>query len=131
MSVYIKNMTMPENCRVCRFYNSPTNTDYRMYAWCNVDGKTRDAYAMQDCPLIPVLPHGRLIDADAVERNLIKMQMAQKGVVGHGIRKSRAVVRDMATVIPADESNMDSFIHIFKEDDEEDGMDSFIRILKD
>ena len=28
--------------------------------------------------------------------------MAQKDVVGHGIRKSRAVVRDMATVIPAD-----------------------------
>ena len=51
---------------------------------------------------ISVPSHGRLIDADAVERNLVKMQMAQKGVVGHGIRKSRAVVRDMATVIPAD-----------------------------
>ena len=80
---------------------------------------------------ISVPPHGRLIDADAVERNLVKMQMAQKSVVGHGIRKSRAVVRDMETIIPAEESNMDSFIHIFEEDNEEDGMDSFIRILKD
>lgn len=51
---------------------------------------------------VPVPPHGRLIDADAVERNLVKMQMAQKDVVAHGIRKSRAVVRDMATIIPAD-----------------------------
>lgn len=38
---------------------------------------------------------------------------------------------DATTIIPADESNMDSFIRIFEEDDEEDGMDSFIRILKD
>lgn len=51
---------------------------------------------------VPVPPHGKLIDADAVERNLVKMQMAQKDVVAHGIRKSRAVVRDMATVIEAE-----------------------------
>lgn len=46
---------------------------------------------------------------------------------GEEIRK---VIDELPTVIPAEESDMDSFIRIFEED-EEDGMDSFIRILKD
>ena len=118
---------MPENCCQCIHTVWDGRDDV-----CRFSGISALSIGRQsNCPLIEVPPHGRLIDADAVERNLVKMQMAQKGVVSHGIRKSRAVVRDMATVIPAEESNMDSFIHIFKEDDEKDGMDSFIRILKD
>jgi len=45
--------------------------------------------------------HGRLIDADAAERHLVKMQQAQKDIVARGVRKSRAVLRDIPTVIPA------------------------------
>ena len=135
MSVLIKNIEIPSKCIECRLMRrcGKDDLDYiymptRVYVEDLTNAyKPRPEY----CPLVPVPPHGRLIDADAVERNLVKMQMAQKSVVGHGIRKSRAVVRDMATIIPADESNMDSFIHIFKEDDEEDGMDSFIQIFKD
>ena len=132
MSILIKGMKMPKNCMLCSFCveeADPANGEM-----CLVTGKLMppcNHERLDDCPLIEVPPHGRLIDADAVERNLVKMQMAQKNVVAHGIRKSRAVVRDMATVITAEESNMDSFIRIFEEDDEEDGMDSFIRILKD
>lgn len=56
--------------------------------------------------LVPVPDHGRLGDLDAVERHLVKMQMAQKDVVAHGIRKARAVVRDMPTIIPAEEESL-------------------------
>ena len=115
MGIYIKNMEMPIK-------------GYRLIL-IHADGTVQTTGG--ETTAISVPPHGRLIDADAVERNLVKLQMAQKSVVGHGIRKSRAVVRDMETIIPAEESNMDSFIHIFEEDNEEDGMDSFIRILKD
>ena len=52
---------------------------------------------------VPVpTPHGRLIDADAIERNLLKMQQAQTGPCSHGVRKSRAVLRDAPTIIEAD-----------------------------
>ena len=70
---------------------------------------------------VPVPPHGRLIDADA-------LCASHKEVCSRSMKFNL----DLApTIIPADESNMDSFIRIFEEDDEENGMDSFIRILKD
>ena len=99
MSILIKGLEMPKNCLECVFYR---RTD-PVYDYCCISSTTPKEYVPNDCPLVEIPPHGRLIDADAMERNLVKMQMAQKGVVGHGIRKSRAVVRDMATVIPADE----------------------------
>ena len=87
MSVLIEGMEMPKDgCHhmICIYADGTVSTGGRVYM------------------AVPVPPHGRLIDADAVERNLVKMQMAQKDVVGHGIRKSRAIVRDMPTIIPAD-----------------------------
>lgn len=66
MSVLIRGMEMPKSCRDCRFCNGQANTDYGVCAWCGVDGQARDAYTMQDCPFLPIPPHGRLIDADAM-----------------------------------------------------------------
>ena len=95
MGIYIKDMEMPKDgvywCEISVADN---------IAMITIHGEDRKSFH-----LIPVPPHGRLIDADAVERNLVKMQMAQKDVVGHGIRKSRAVIRDMTTVIPADKDS--------------------------
>jgi hypothetical protein len=73
MGVYI-DMEMPKSCRDCRFCNGQANTDYGVCAWCDVDGKARDAYTMQDCPLVHVPPHGRLVDAD----RLLSEHMKQK-----------------------------------------------------
>ncbi len=92
MSVLIKYMEMPKD----GVYWCEIGVAGEI-AMITIHGEDRKSFH-----LIPIPPHGRLIDADAVERNLIKMQMAQKDIVGHGIRKSRAVVRDMATIIPAD-----------------------------
>lgn len=75
-----------------------------------------------DCPLIELPPHGRLIDADALIKEVEKFA---------GNHWTSTTIKRAMTIIPADESDMDSFIRIFEEDDEEDGMDSFIRILKD
>lgn len=96
MGVYIKGMEMPKQGRVML----QIGADGVIYV---VDKYEIIAEKYEkNFEVFEVLPHGRLIDADAVERNLVKMQMAQKGVVSHGIRKSRAVIRDMATIIPAD-----------------------------
>ena len=66
MSILIKGMEMPENCAECPCRMIGYTQDY-----CNVLGKFID-FAVgsegrrEDCPLVPVPPHGRLIDADAL-----------------------------------------------------------------
>ena len=127
MGVYIKDMEMPKNCRACRLKMNcedcegfecvcpPLHTQIGHLDDLLTD-KRRD-----DCPLVPVPPHGRLIDADA-------LIAAHKDVCSRSMKFNL----DLApTIIEADKADMDSFIRIFEEDDEEDGMDSFIRILKD
>lgn len=68
MGVYIKGMEMPEKCAECRlstvhsFNDRPlcdVLVEYMSYGeW--------EAKRLDHCPLVPVPPHGRLIDADAV-----------------------------------------------------------------
>jgi hypothetical protein len=133
----INDMDMPDKCGHCRF---ATAFD------CGVDGrfiKTHDA-RRKDCPLTEVPePHGRLIDADKLKKVIASAKHMDAGIfngrlmysdhlcVGADYDDVCKAIDEAPTVIPADESDMDSFIRIFEEDDEEDGMDSFIRILKD
>ena len=49
MSVYIKGIKMPTSCHECPL----------LYVTSICDGS-------KDCPLVPVPPHGRMIDADAL-----------------------------------------------------------------
>ena len=59
MGVYIKGMEMPTSCESCMFSRrSIHNID-----WCVLTEKDLPS----DCPLVPVPPHGRLIDADALK----------------------------------------------------------------
>ena len=67
MSVLIKGMEMPESCMKCRLrklwpqdYLTECNVDSELYSHC--DNPTRH----EDCPLVEVPAHGRLIDADAL-----------------------------------------------------------------
>ena len=96
MGVYIKGMEMPQ--------------DYAVVVKIFPDGRVGTIPYIQffkvdlieGAQAVPVPPHGRLKDADAVERNLLKMQQAQTGPCSHGVRKSRAVLRDAPTIIPAE-----------------------------
>ena len=125
MSALILGMEFPKTCAACEWssYSFPN-------AWCGRMHKTIDIEIAKngrpdDCPIIPVPPHGDLIERDKLrEKEFIHDGDAYAVVMSRDIRNA-------TTIIPADESNMDSFIRIFEEDDEEDGMDSFIRILKD
>ncbi len=77
MSVLIKGMNMPKSCDICPF--SKTNDDlmsddYR-FRYCDFP---YIGYFVTDyeesrhpaCPLTPVPPHGRLIDADALRARM-------------------------------------------------------------
>ena len=73
MSVLVKGMEMPKGCFYCTF-RQKVNPD-EIFCWAmrenyeetfseTIDGRHKD------CPLVEVSPHGRLIDADALEDSL-------------------------------------------------------------
>lgn len=59
MGIYLPNMEMPKNCEACELAK-------------HFDGYQENdcpfnAFSYYDCPLIPVPPHGRLIDAEKLK----------------------------------------------------------------
>lgn len=54
MSILIKGMEMPKSCVDC---NMPME-------WCNKWIGVENGKRSEDCPLVPVPPHGRLIDEE-------------------------------------------------------------------
>ena len=94
MSILIKGMEMPKNCNECAL-----ETDYGACGYYDLyvtGGKDSDwRKRRDDCPLIELPPHGRLIDADAL------MENAQyKGT--HDIVTAWDIV-GAPTIIPAEE----------------------------
>ena len=66
MSVIVKGMEMPKNCKSCPLRYSSTG-----YTWCDITG---ESLALEidmrndTCPLVEIpTPHGRLIDIRSVE----------------------------------------------------------------
>ena len=68
MSVMIRGMKLPDNCLEC-----PLETDYGTCGYYSLfveAGHDSEVWKRRDdCPLVEVPPHGRLIDADALERD--------------------------------------------------------------
>ena len=62
--IYIPGMEMPIRCGLCFAWDEE-------YSTCNLtlDHRTR-LEKVDDCPLIPVPDHGRLIDKDALEQDI-------------------------------------------------------------
>ena len=61
MSVYIKGMEMPTSCSTCKLFG-----EYGCLFVGAVGYALTRGERCEDCPLIPVPDHGRLIDADAL-----------------------------------------------------------------
>ena len=74
MSILIRGMEMPKTCDDCKAF-----VCYRQWAgdsgdcFCGITkSDAKDGVRNADCPLVPVPPHGRLIDADALEKDIDK-----------------------------------------------------------
>ena len=111
MGVYITGMEMPKSCRDCGIEQEGF--------WCGaLDGyqNTRcfTNERREDCPLIEIPPHGRLIDESAIE--LSKYENAAHDALHNGkgsilydsgvLAGARAItrlVRNAPTIIPAEE----------------------------
>lgn len=68
MSILIKGMEMPPNCSECAFCGYYGNKTHL----CDINQQEIDYEAMlenrrDDCPLVEIPPHGRLIDADKLK----------------------------------------------------------------
>ena len=99
MGVYIKGMEMPTSCGDCKAF-----VCYKQWAgdmgdcFCGItkeDAKAKEKNA--DCPLVPVPPHGDLIDRDALGMNYIHIRYD-----GMKIYTQRAI-DNAPTIIPAEE----------------------------
>lgn len=64
MSVLIKGMEMPTRCEDCFCFRRNAEYDY---AYCNISSANVLGHGnerLNNCPLVEIPPHGRLIDAD-------------------------------------------------------------------
>lgn len=77
MGVYIKGFDFPKACWFCDFcraYNEPNHGYFCCALDADLDKTTEIIQTERDkhCPLVEVKPHGRLIDADAFEKDCRK-----------------------------------------------------------
>lgn len=96
MSVLVKGMEIPKSCRDCGIEQEGF--------WCGaLDGyqNTRcfTNERREDCPLVPVPEHGRLIDAD----EFLKRAIGTKCFRGDYALMLEELVGESTTIIPAEE----------------------------
>lgn len=112
MSVLIKGMLMPKNCRECRFKDYVFTTGV---TWCGVDcvvlARNFEAIGFDGrpdwCPLVDLGKHGDLIDRDKVIPKLKFINEAEHQIYGREswgfTAKCIQAVDDAPTVIEAED----------------------------
>ena len=105
MSILIKGMEMPTNCGERKAF-----VCYRQWAgdsgdcFCGItksDAKAKERNA--DCPLVPVPPHGRLGDLDALHKLFLEKAKEYKGAGGAMVAMAALCIANAPTIIPASE----------------------------
>ena len=86
MSILIKGMEMPTSCHKCPL----------LYVTSICDGS-------KDCPLVPVPPHGRLIDGDVAEVIHFTEEDADGKDFYDGILYAADFISQQPTIIEAEE----------------------------
>ena len=110
MGVYIPGMEMPKSCEKCPFciVNRHDRGDDSLCRLINKEVFTFMRSLPQDCPLVPVPPHGRLIDKDAlledIDSNMIVTPSKDGSLVEvYGAEKILAHIAYAPTVIEAED----------------------------
>ena len=108
MSILIKGMEMPDRCFACPLCDvdgdggvlcAISHGSYIEYK--DVDEDIAIDHRPDDCPLIEVPPHGRLIDADALSQ--IHWNYAYKDNHNYGFHiTAKAWIDAAPTIIPAE-----------------------------
>ena len=109
MGVYIKGMEMPKGCAFCRIRKR--NGKKMVCQLCDEEWDIHDPmsadHRLDNCPLRPVPPHGRLIDADAFIKRISELvRKADTDGFDLGAAWYTAFIRHIElapTIIPAEE----------------------------
>ena len=103
MGIYIPNMEMPKSCKEC--YDKGICYHIHHIAYCPLCGEIENpaSYVLAsikrpDCPLVPVPPHGRLIDADEAIGHLFNGEQCL-----YSWDEIEEAVDATPTIIPAEE----------------------------
>ena len=108
MGVYIQGMEMPKSCSLCKLKTAvgPDKekclvSGVEFYSWDAGWGDEQRRH--ESCPLIPVPPHGRLIDADAVLSQYKGNILTAQTDYAEGLRDVANDIMQAPTIIPASE----------------------------
>ena len=103
MGVYIRGMEMPTSCLECRLYNDPWCMAKNRNQWRTAYNRPPKGERQNDCPLVPVPPHGRLIDGDVAEAICFTNEDADGKDFYDGILYAAEFIRQQPTIIEAEE----------------------------
>lgn len=110
MSVLIKGMNMPERCWDCDLCYDCFYCRLLEVRFIDREDFEPGERRLSDCPLVPVPPHGRLIDADALlsviatEHKRIAETYGENDEYALCLKKyAMTMVTDAQTIIPAEE----------------------------
>lgn len=106
--VYIKGMEMPTSCFKCEF-RTKIDPDNLL---CLISQKTFEdrfyhiGHRDQSCPLIPVPPHGDLIDRDAlIKKGWLNLHKEVMRMGGYAIHELPLKNPSIPVIIPGEEAN--------------------------
>ena len=109
MDVLIKGMEMPTSCGYCPLWHEARDGD-ECYLGASL---TEYQKRPDDCPLVPIPPHGRLGDLDALEELVIKRKYDCAGASAYGaiselhkswgLHDAELMIEAAPTIIPEDE----------------------------
>ena len=99
MGIYIKGMEMPKSCGYCPLKYLTMEGDECMLGVADMTYQGRP----KDCPLVPVPPHGDLIDRDALTFSRIRIAHPDGIIGGYNAVVMSCAIKDAPTIIPAEE----------------------------
>ena len=110
--ILIKGMEMPKNCGQCQFFawslgvGQHCAVDSEITFHATIDGMDVAYERNGNCPLVSVPPHGRLIDADALDTEILQAGFSY-ALTRRKLRYTPGDVRqkiaNAPTIIPAEE----------------------------
>ena len=93
--LYIPNIELPTCCAGCHFRDA---------LMCEMSGSVPFNRRLDDCPLISVPDHGRLIDADALIRELEPTEDERHNGAALLLLVFLQILKDAPAIIPTDRS---------------------------
>ena len=91
MGVYIKGMKIPKSCWRCYIplgtLKCPVQTEEEAMRYCSCRHK--------DCPIVPIPPHGDLIDREALMDDIIGSMVFS----GRNVPKEAAIVQKVLDIV--------------------------------